>query len=290
MKPIALATYRDLPELAASDQLAVAALRARGLAAEAVRWDDPAADWRRFAAVIVRSCWDYTARLDEFLAWADRVAELTALWNPAALVRWNARKTYLRELGERGIEIVPSEWLAPGDSASLADLIEARGWDEVVIKPIVSASAVDTWRIDRARRAIGEGILDRLRRGPGAIVQPFLSEIASAGEWSFVFFAATGYSHAVYKRPRPGDFRVQLEHGGTIRRRQPPPVLLAQARAAADAIPGPWLFARVDGVEIAGRLRVMEIECIEPELFLAGDDAAAARFADAIAAVVGAGG
>jgi hypothetical protein len=288
MKPIAFATYRNLPELAAGDQLAVAALRARGLAAEAVCWDDPAADWRRFAAVIVRSCWDYTERLDEFLAWADRVAELTALWNPAALVHWNARKTYLRELGERGVDIVPCAWPAPGDPASLADLIEGRGWDEVVVKPIVSASAADTWRIDRAGRADGQVILDRLRRGRGAVVQPFLPEITSAGEWSFVFFAAIGYSHAVCKRPRPGDFRVQLEHGGTIRRRQPPPALLAQARAAAGALPGPWLFARVDGVEIAGRLQVMEIECIEPELFLAGDAAAAGRFADAIAAVVGA--
>jgi glutathione synthase/RimK-type ligase-like ATP-grasp enzyme len=284
MKPIAFATQRGLLELAPGDRLAADELRARGVAVEAAAWDDPAIDWRRFGAVVVRSCWDYTARLADFLAWADRVAAETALWNPPALLAWNARKTYLRDLAARGVDIVPTEWLPPGSAASLDDIARARGWSEVVVKPIVSASATDTFRIPAAQALQAQPLLDRLLRGSGALVQPFLPEIQSAGEWSLVFFSS-GYSHAVGKRPAPGDFRVQLEHGGSLRRRHAPEALIAAARRAADALPPPWLFARVDGVEAAGRFLVMEVECIEPELYLAGDRELAGRFADAVGAL-----
>jgi glutathione synthase/RimK-type ligase-like ATP-grasp enzyme len=284
MKPIAFATHRGLLELGPGDQLAAAELIARGVAVEAAAWDDPAIDWRRFAAVVVRSCWDYTARLDAFLAWADRVAAQTPLWNPPALLSWNARKTYLRDLAARGVDIVPTEWLLPGSAASLDDIARARGWSEIVVKPLVSASAADTFRIPAAQAASAQPILDRLRRGSGALVQPFLPEIQSAGEWSFVFFSS-GYSHAIGRRPAPGDFRVQLEHGGTLRRRHAPEALLTRARRAAEALPRPWLFARVDGVEVSGRLLVMEVECIEPELYLAGDPELAGRFADLVGAL-----
>jgi hypothetical protein len=285
MRSIAFVTYQGLPELSASDQLARAELLARGVAVEAVAWHDPAVDWPRFEAVVLRSCWDYTARLNDFLAWAERVATQTTLWNPWPLVDWNVRKTYLRDLSERGVDIVPSEWLLPGSVASFAQVLEARGWGEVVLKPLVSASAEDTFRLDRSRGGEGQALLDRLRRGSGALVQPFLPEIVAAGEWSFVLLSS-GYSHAVCKRPKPGDFRVQFEFGGTVRRRHPPPALLAQALRAASVLPQPWLFARVDGVEVDGRLLVMEVECIEPELFLAGDPEIAGRFADAVASTL----
>jgi hypothetical protein len=229
MRSIAFATYRGLPELSVGDQLAAAQLLARGVTVQPISWDADA-DWSSFEAVIVRSCWDYTTRLGEFLAWADRVAAQTPLWNPPSLLRWNAHKTYLRDLGERGVDIVPTEWLPPGGAASFAEVLEARGWGEVVLKPIVSASANDTWRADRARPHEGQALLNRLLRGSGALVQPFLPEIMSGGEWSFVVFSSS-YSHAVCKRPAPGDFRVQLEFGGTVRRRHAPEALVAQAPA-----------------------------------------------------------
>jgi glutathione synthase/RimK-type ligase-like ATP-grasp enzyme len=125
-------------------------------------------------------------------------------------------------------------------------------------------------------------MLDRLLAGSGALVQPFVPEVASAGEWSFLFFGSE-YSHAVCRCPRPGDFRVQAEFGGTVSRRHAPEALIAEARRTVVLLDRPWLFVRVDGVPAGERLLVMEVECIEPELFLAGDRDIAGRFADAVA-------
>lgn len=288
---IAFATSAGHATLAPDDRLAVAALAARGVIAVPAVWDDERTPWADFDAVVVRSCWDYHRRAAEFRGWIARVEDAgVALWNPAPVLRWNLEKSYLRELAGRGVPIVPTRWVEPDDAVSLAAVLGEMGWRDAVVKPVVSASAHATWRVARADAAGGTPdearFRDALAGGP-LMVQPYLPQIAAEGEWSFVFLGGT-FSHAVMKRPAAGDFRVQYEHGGTAEPVVPDTALLAQARAVAEAAPKPWLYLRVDGCVVDGELRLMELEMLEPSLFLDRDDAAPARFAAAIAAAIAA--
>jgi hypothetical protein len=197
------------------------------------------------------------------------------------LVRLNADKAYLADLAAAGIPVVPTLRLERGAAVDLGDLLDERGWGEAVVKPAVSASAFRTWRIPHGEAAAAQEDFADLLAGSAVLVQPFLPEIQTRGEWSFLFFAGE-FSHAVLKRPRDGEFRVQEEHGGATTAQRPNSELLAQARAVVDHIPGPWLYARVDGVELEGGLALMELELIEPSLFLRHDPEAPARFAAAV--------
>jgi len=295
MPSIALATYAALPALAPDEHPLVTELAAIGIRAAPAVWDDPAVAWGDFDGVVIRSCWDYHLRIDEFFAWIDRVAALGArVWNPPRMVRWNSRKTYLHDLAAGGIRTVPTLWLA-GDGArrstlSLEKILEDTGWHHAVVKPVVSASAHETWRLSRdearVNRTIHDARLRTLVAGHGAMVQPFVPEIATDGEWSLLFFGGE-FSHVVQKRAAHGDFRVQREFGGTFETMsRPTPRVLDQAERALRAAPGNSLYARVDGVIIDGDLVVTELELLEPSLFLDGDPAAPRRFAAAIAAAL----
>jgi glutathione synthase/RimK-type ligase-like ATP-grasp enzyme len=291
---VALATYAALPALNDDDQLLLAALVHAGASAAPAVWDDPAVDWSRFDVVVVRSCWDYHLRHDAFLAWLSRVdASGARLVNPVALLRWNADKRYLRALERDGIALVPTAWVervAHGTSAPmLAALLAQRGWSEAVVKPAISASAHDTWRTSRVGAARDERRFSELlaTSRAGVLVQPFVPEVALSGELSLVFLGGA-FSHATLKRPAAGDFRVQWEHGGSADPVDPPRALVRDAEsvlAAAARQSGvashEVAYARVDGVERAGRLVLMELECLEPHLFLsyrvgAADDLARA--------------
>lgn len=280
---VALATYAKLSALDRSDRLALDALRARGMDACAVVWDDPAARWDAFDAVVVRSCWDYHERVSEFTAWIDRVTSAGArLWNPAPLLRWNMDKRYLRELHESGVRTVPTAWIERGDRTSLAAIALERGWDEVVVKPVVSASGRNTWRASRAEYAAREQDLAALTRERDVMVQRFMPEIARDGEWSLVFIGGA-CSHAVRKRARTGEFRVQAEHGGAARAERASARLIEEATRVLERVRWPWLYARVDGCESDDGFVLMELEMLEPSLFLDLDHAAPDRFASALA-------
>jgi glutathione synthase/RimK-type ligase-like ATP-grasp enzyme len=284
MPRVALTTHAGVPRLTEDDGLLLEELRRRGVEARPVLWDDAAVRWETYDRVVIRSCWDYHRRLPEFFAWLERLeGQGVPLWNPAPLVRWNARKTYLRELEGAGARIVPTAWLARGASSDLAELLAERGWVEAVIKPAVSASAFRTWRVS-ARQAAGAEVRrvfgDLLAEGD-VLVQRFLPEIERSGEWSLVFLGG-GFSHAVLKRPAEGDFRVQMEFGGRVAPESPPASVVSQAREVAALIPGPWAYARIDGVAAGEAFTLMEVELIEPYLFLSEHARAAARLADAI--------
>jgi glutathione synthase/RimK-type ligase-like ATP-grasp enzyme len=279
---IAFVTHAGLPELSADDRLAVEELSRRGIVVVPVVWDDPGIRWSAYDRVVIRSCWDYHLRPDAFLGWLDRMEEEgIPLWNPAAVVRGNVDKAYLSDLAAAGLPVVPTASLERGRTVDLAALLAERGWAEAVVKPSVSASAFRTLRVRRDEAGAAQGSLDELLAASGALVQPFLAEIRTAGEWSLIFLGRE-YSHAVLKRPAAGDFRVQTELGGSADPAVPPPALVEQARRVVATIPGPWLYARVDGVESGGVFTLMELELTEPSLFLAADEGAPARFAAAI--------
>lgn len=262
---IALVTWSGLPELASDDRLLRAALERRGFRVDAVAWDDAAVAWRDYAAVVVRSTWDYHKRIDEFRAWIESL-DGVRVWNPQNVLRWNTHKAYLLDLERQGITIVPTILVRRGDP------LPAIPWSDVIVKPAVSATA--------HRTARGTANLAELVRQSDVLVQPFVEEVVRDGELSFIFFGKR-FSHAMRKRPAGGDFRVQNEYGGSADAFEPAPQLIEQALQIANALGEQWLYARVDCVERDGRLLLMELEATEPSLFL--DAPAAERFADAIA-------
>jgi glutathione synthase/RimK-type ligase-like ATP-grasp enzyme len=280
---VAFITCSSLPDLQPDDALAAAGLARLGITVEAAVWSDPAVRWSGWDALILRSSWDYHVRAPEFLAWLESIErEGIAIWNAPATVRWNADKRYLLELSEAGIEVVPTIRLARGAGTDLSKLLESRDWRRAVVKPSISAGAHRTWVVHRSEL---DGARERLEQDLAAadvLIQPFLSEIQSEGEWSLVFFEGE-FSHAVIKHPATGDFRVQEEFGGFAEPAPAPVALIDAGNQAIRSAPGPTLYARVDGCVVSGGFQLLELELIEPSLFLDKDPGAARRFASAIA-------
>lgn len=279
MRRVAFATCSQYPDGIEDDALVVSALRRRGLEVAWPLWTDPDVDWSDFAAVLPRTTWDYTARFPEFLAWLDR--NPGPVWNPADILRWNARKTYLFDLAAWGVPIIPTVPFSPYED--LGGAMEALGWDLAVVKPVVGAGARNTWRVD-ARNASAVGLLLR-DQGEDMLLQPYVPEIV-AGEWSLLYFDGA-FSHALRKRPAPGDFRVQAEYGGDVVPEQAPQDMVEIGRMVLEAVGEPLPYARIDLVRTAGGPRLVEAELIEPELFLRTDPGAPERFAEALARRVG---
>jgi len=286
-RPIALATHRGLPALTPEDQLLRTAIASQGVASMATVWDDPLVPWEDVAAVVVRSTWDYHHRPIEFLDWIARLANIgVPIFNPPATLRWNHDKRYLLQLAEAGTDIVPTAWILPDEPRTLADVLAERGWDRAVVKPAISASAHETFLVDGVAGAEHEASCRRLLAHGAVLVQPFLEEVARQGEWSLCFLA-DAFSHAVRKRPRPGDFRSQAEFGGEYRVMDPPDQAVVAARRLLETSGQEWLYARVDGVMVDSRFSLMELELIEPAVFLDLVPEAAGRFARAIVTRIG---
>ena len=266
------------------DRLLRTALTRRGLTSARVDWADPEVDWSRFRCAVFRTTWDYHERFAEFSAWLGRVDGATRLCNPGPTVRWNADKHYLADLAGRGVPVVPSRFLERGSTRTLAELLAETGWDEAVLKPCVSGGARHTYRVNRESAAEGQTPLTALLARESMIVQPFQADIARTGEDTLMVFGGR-YSHAVRKVAKPGDFRVQDDHGGRASPYSPTgeQVELAE-RVAAACHPLP-VYGRVDMVrDNDGRLAVMELELIEPELWLRYHPPAAEAFAAGVVA------
>jgi glutathione synthase/RimK-type ligase-like ATP-grasp enzyme len=271
--------------LAPDDQLLREALAARGARPQAVIWDDEAVDWAGFDACVVRSVWDYHFKHERFLAWARRVGAQVPLWNRPELLAWNSEKSYLRELAERGVPTIPTEWLARGSAAQLSALLAERGWSEAVIKPTVDLGALNLRRIHAGGNGIDQIALEGLLAQHEVMVQPFLPAIEAEGETSLIYVAGE-LSHTVRKRPKQGDFRVQPSWGGSVDAVEPSAAELeAAARALATIDAPPTLYARVDLVAgEGGEPLLIELELIDPHLFLGEAPETTAALADAVLA------
>jgi glutathione synthase/RimK-type ligase-like ATP-grasp enzyme len=279
---VCFVTCTTWPEISASDALVRDALARRGVAVAARPWNGAVQDFDRFDAVILRSNWDYHHTIDAFAGWLDTLEAAGArVWNPPALVRWNLSKRYLLELEAAGVPIVPSVVLEGEVPARLAALLAERRWPSAVVKPLVSASAHDTALVrDGDAGLVVEALATGAMRQP-VLVQPFVEEIRTHGEWSVVFVDGTA-THTVLKWPGPGEFRVQQHLGGSAEARPAGPAVLAAARGALVALPVQPLYARVDGVETREGFQVMEVEVNEPALFFTLAPAAAKTFATAV--------
>lgn len=283
MARVALATCLALPNLDAEDADLVPALAAIGIDGVPLVWTDPSVEWASCDLVVVRTTWDYPNKIGAFLDWADRVAAVRPLWSSAAMLRWNTDKRYLRELEEQGVPIVPTRWFERGDRPDLASVAREEGWEEMVLKPVVSAGARRTRLAGPGSMAEGQAFLTEQLTQRAMMAQPYIAEVSTAGELSLLYFNGR-FSHAVRKIPAVGDFRVQTEHGGRVLSVAPTAGELGAGQRVLDAIGSETLYARVDLLQTAdGVDRLLELEVTEPSMFLRWDPAAPARFASAIA-------
>ncbi len=295
---IALVTYAPLPELDADDAPLLAALEERGAEAVATVWDDPGVDWAGFDLVVVRSTWDYMERLEEFLAWTERVAAATTLANPAEVLRWNTDKIYLRDLEQRGIAVVPTKYLDPAVHNE-GRKIHARtpGRGEFVVKPTVSAGSMDTARY-RSGDVDDRGEAMRhtrrlLTEGRAVMIQPYLKAVDDVGETALIYIGGL-FSHAARKGAILGGFGAALSEplmAEEMTSREPSVAERAVGDAVVAVLPElvetqggadfPLLYARIDLIpDEEGNPLVLEVEVTEPSLFLRFAPGSVERFAD----------
>ena len=271
---IALATCKQMPEVDPDETLLVAALVDRGADVRLVAWDDADADVSGDLCVI-RSTWNYYHAIDAFLEWAARAAYITQLWNPLPVVRWNTNKRYLGDLATRGVPTVPTLFL----EGSVADAMRALRTERAVIKPTISAASFQTMRVDPTNLAAAEAHARAIAARCEVMVQPYVESVEGYGERSIVFIDGA-LTHAIRKSPRFGGEHESVSDALPIAADE-----RALAEAALATIGHELLDARIDlARDAAGRPMIMELELVEPSLFLAQSPDALTRFANAIVA------
>lgn len=286
MRRVAFLTLHDPAGFVIDDELAVLPLARRGFKVETIPWDRARVDWSQYALVVIRSTWDYQHNAEAFLRVLESIEHLgVRLENGSEIVRWNMQKSYLRDLAARGIETVPTFWREGLRRGELVPLFEELRSSEAVIKPVMGANAQGAWRLDagRARELAPE--IEAYFAGRPLMMQPFERGVVEEGEFSMIYLNGA-HSHSILKTPKRGDFRVQEEHGSEIRLVTPDPALLAAGDAAIAAVGQKLLYARADLVRSGDTFRVMELELVEPSLYLRIDAGAAERFADAVASLI----
>lgn len=242
----------------------------KGLNAVLTIWNDENIDWKSFDAAVIKSPWDYHNHLPQFLSWLDTLEKVKVkVLNPVEIIKWNSHKKYLKDISNSGLPVIASEYLDKGSSfdGHFFDLFDT---DKLVVKPCVSAGAQNTITVNKNNLNKRTEEIEQLLQTEDYIVQPFIEEIKN-GEWSFVFFNGK-YSHCTLKTPKKDDFRVQHYHGGSISYPTPNPLHIEQAGQYVKGLPQPTLYARVDGVIIDSTFKLMELELIEPYLFLNGNN------------------
>jgi len=288
---IALVTCRVLPEPDPDQEPLLAALRGAGLEAELLAWDDPTSDPAAFDLCVLRSCWNYFERPEQFVAWIEHADAVSRLVNPPEVVRWNLHKSYLAELREGGVPIVPTVWVERGERADLRRTLAEQGWTDVVIKPAVSAASFSTRRfsLDRpdggaAELERGQQFLEALAAERDTMVQRYMPTVETSGERALVWIDGR-LTHAVRKSPRFDDGVEQVSEAlpvSAAERR----IAEAALRVAAEAASVPLLYGRVDVMqgEADGDdgLVVSELELMEPSLFLVQSPVALERLVTAL--------
>lgn len=265
-RKIGLLTCSRFPELYGMDQQLCTVLKSRGYDALPVVWDDPSFQPEEWSCLIFRNTWDYFEKKSAFLDFLNRLdAHGVKSLNPLSLVRTNLHKFYLKEMELAGITIVPTQFISAGSTTQLSTMIPSN-WDKVVVKPAFSAGAYETRSYEIGARAKMDDDYKALAQNEDVLLQPFMDEIVTEGEVSFVFFDKT-FSHSVRKLPKQGDFRVQSLFGGSYSHFEADKDMLMVAQTIVDGLPEPVLYARVDGIIKGNQFYLMELELTEPDLY-----------------------
>ncbi len=272
---VALVSCLNLHKVDPDDEPLRVALGAAGLSAAVVAWDDPGVRWGDARVAVIRSTWNYVHHHEAYLAWAERCAAHTTLWNPPVVIHWNSHKSYLLELAAAGIPIVPTALVRRGTQASLPTL--ARDWPVVVIKPAVSAGSFGTMRCEPKTFESGQAHLDQMLATRDMLVQRYVPSVTGHGERALVWIDGQ-LTHALRKSPR---FAGDSENISAA-----VPIAADEALLATRILtlaPGPLLYGRVDLVrDDDGHPMLMELELVEPCLFLSRSPEALARFVDVL--------
>ena len=264
----------------AEDDLLIKALQERGIQSTRISWEDDSCDWSSFRFILFRTPWNYFDRFPEFSRWLDLVSGKSAFLNSEKLIRWNLNKSYLWELSLRAIPVPPGFYFSEGSAADPEEFLLQSGWNEAVIKPAVSGTARHTWRVNpgNIREKIPQ--FKKLLASEPMIMQEFQPSVPERGEASLIMLDGK-FSHAVLKKPAPGDFRVQDDFGGSLHAYAPDAEEIRIAEQALAACPEKPMYARVDLVRnAAGQPLLMELELIEPELWFRRQPASASLLAD----------
>ncbi|MDR9419860.1 RimK family alpha-L-glutamate ligase [Gracilimonas sp.] len=264
------------------DRLVKEALEAKGLKVCRKDWADEEFDWSKTRNILFRTNWDYFDRYEEFTEWLQSVSLKTNFINSIELVSWNSDKHYLADLSKKGIRIISTRYLPLNSHLDIEELKNLTGWENMVIKPTVGGAGRHTYKI--TPKNIGEMSmkLAPLMKREDFMIQPFQYSVAEVGEVSMMIFG-NEFSHAVLKKAKPGDFRVQDDHGGTVHHYEPTQEEIEFALSAVEACPSLPAYARVDIIrDNDGVLAVSELEIIEPELWFRFKPEAAPLLADQV--------
>lgn len=249
------------------DRLVKEALENKGLKVERKAWSNPDFDWSTTRSVLFRTTWDYFDRYPEFRKWLSDIEKKTYLINSPKLINWNVDKQYLSSLSQKGVSIVPTRFVPRGTGMTVEELHSFTGWNHTVIKPTIGGGGRYTYAIDQNNISVISKKLKQIMREEDFMLQPFQYSVIENGEWSFMFFGDQ-YSHAVLKKAREGDFRVQDDYGGTVYPYEASVDEIEFARKALMACPELPVYSRVDLlIDNDGKLAVSELELIEPELW-----------------------
>ncbi len=264
------------------DVLVKQALENKGLVVSRTNWDNPDFDWSETRYIIFRTTWDYFNRFAEFSVWLKKVSAQTKLINPLETIYWNLDKHYLRDLEVKGIRIPHTVFIEPGEKRSLAEIVKTTGWKELVIKPAISGSARHTYRLNENNIAEHEAIFRELIQSESMLLQEFQNNILTKGEVAFMLFGGR-YSHAVLKKAKQGDYRVQDDFGGSVHDYTPTLEEITFAEKTVAACSPVPVYARVDVIwDNDNHLCVSELELIEPELWFRTCPGAAELFAEEV--------
>jgi len=265
------------------DQLVLTGLIKRGVSVKKVAWSDPNFDWKSTKYILFRTTWDYAEKFDEFADWLMDVAFKTKLINSYDLVSWNLDKHYMNDLKQEGVHIVETYFVQPKDSRTLTQIHEELGWKNTVLKPAISASAKNTFKLSEETLAAHEVTFSELIAEEAMLLQPFQDSILERGEISLMMIGGT-FTHAVIKKAKPGDFRVQDDFGGSVEDYQPTDEEIELAIKTVNACETQPLYARVDMAnDLNGVPAIMELEIIEPEMWFRRNPDAADLLAEEIA-------
>lgn len=245
-------------------------------------WSDPSVDWDKYTHILIKSPWDYFDRYTEFQEWCIRIKGTgVPVFNDIDTVLWNSDKKYLQEIQAKGHRVIPTKFIPKAASLHLDSAFASFDSEYLIFKPSVSGGAKNTLKIKKGEAEHFDFQVNDLLKHEDFLLQPFINEVVEEGEYSFVFFGGR-FSHAVLKQPKSGDFRVQHFFGGKITAIEPNSQVLSITQKIVDDFAADCLYARVDGVMIEGNFYLMELELIEPYLFLFTAPAAKDNYIKAI--------
>jgi glutathione synthase/RimK-type ligase-like ATP-grasp enzyme len=282
---IALLTCEKLPDLTPADQLLIPALAKHNIVAKAVIWDDKTVNWSDFDYLVFRNTWDYFERESEFNLWLDQIEKLgIKTLNPIEVIKQNKHKFYLRDLQKNGIQIIPTVFIDKTPNLNLSELIPTH-WKKAVIKPAFSAGSYQTavFEVSDIKKINEE--YKNIASEKELLLQEFMPEIQTLGETSFIFFNKK-FSHCVNKKPIDGDFRVQTQFGGKYTSIAPNLEIIEKAQKIVNTFSDNLLYARIDGIVIENELHLMEVECIEPDLYFDLSEGSLQRFVESIIVLI----